>query len=719
MGAGSCTSATRTPSGRLGHALSASLVPVVRRYLAGIVTIAVLLQIAVIVRGAHAEPPVYTGVTSRLHSLTSITLTAREHADHPQLALVSAMVPWQALEPSDDSFDWSRLETDVLDARDNGYRLILRVMVGRAAPSWLGNVGVASIPLLGTDENAVDFCDHIRTSIPWDPILEAEYAEMMHELGRWLSRSDGNGKTNGSHVFLIPVSMPSILGTEMVYGYGPNVRCPAGTDAAGLDLASSNRAAWDRISTETDRRAWAAAAWTRAIDIHMRELPVGVRSVIAYGSVFGDGQAASMRIAQEQVPQYTGRLWGMYTNLQPEVAGDGSLSPWRDACVRCDGVIRQTVASGGRIGFQVAGGAVNDPMERFRYAVRDALANYPTMFIETSPVRIDQHEDFLLTGADPVQLQLAQLANPSTLRATQLQIRCEPGVVERPGTCTATVQDAGGDGATTPGGEGAIAWQTAAVGVFSESRCTPSGTDGTAACSVSYTPGQGSAGVHAITVAYAGDGAHAPSSADLELVAERRRSATSIVCGIATLPGSTTCAGSVVDVEAGKAMAPSGKVTFAIEGGVALGSCSLEVATDSKSRCSFDYVPSDLGIVNVVAEYAGGPDHAASVVSEPAPVAVEPAEVDTQSPTVMITRPLDGSTVRPRKLMITANSTDDVGVVAVVFAVNGQILCEDAAPNWTCSWRVPKEVGGIYTVTATAFDHAGNASISAVVVSWG
>jgi hypothetical protein len=712
--------ASRPPN----HPNRSTTASVIRRYFSGIVALAVLLQIAVIVRGADAEQPlVYTGITSRLHSLSSITLSAPEHADHPELALVSVMAPWQALEPADDAFDWSRLDANVRDARDNGYRLIIRVMAGRSAPSWLPNVGVAQMSLLGMDQNAVDFCDRIQTSIPWDPVLQTEYTEMMRELGRWLSRSDGAGRTNGAHVYLVPVSMPSILGTEMVYGYGPSVRCPAGTDGAGTDLPASNRAAWDRISTESQRREWVAAAWRNAIDIHMRELPVNVRSVIAYGSVFGDGHGASMRIAQEKVTQYGGRLWGMYTNLQPEVAADGSLSPWRVACSKCDAVIRQTVASGGGVGFQVAGGPVNDQVERFRYSVNDALASYPTMFIETSPGRIDTHEDFLLTGSDPVQLQLARLANPTVVRETLVRVTCEPAVVGRAGTCSATVSDAGGEGATTPLGTDSVTWTTTAAGTFSPSRCTPAGADGTAMCSVSYTPGKGSAGAHGILAAYAGDGLHAAADAGLDLTVNRRRSATSVACGQSTTaPGSATCSANVEDVDAGDASTPSGEVVFSLQAGDVLGSCALEVASNSKARCTFDYLPSG-GTQTVIARYAGDPDHGASAVDQPASVSIEPVPVepvpptDSVAPAITITRPVDGATVRSRNLMIGAEASDDVGVVAVAFAVNGETVCEDVSPGWSCSWRRPDGTDAVYTVTATATDAAGNASTSTVVVS--
>jgi hypothetical protein len=366
--------------------------------------------------GSSGSEEVYAGVSSRLHSLTAITRTAREHADHPRLALISAMVPWRALEPRDDVFDWAGMDANIEDARANGYRLIVRIMAGRASPAWLAGAGAATLRLLGTDPNASDYCGWISAPVPWDRVLASEYREMIGELGRWLDGPDGAGGRRADHVYLVPVSMPTVLGTEMTLGYGANVRCPAGTAAPGVDLAATNRARWETVSTEPQRRRWVEAAWRRAIEIHMRQLPPETNSVIAYGAVFGDGHAASLRIATEEVARHSPRLWSMYTNLQPLVRADGSLGPWRSWCRGCHRVISAAIANGGRVGFQAAAAAVNDTLERFRITVEDALTTYGMRFLETGSRRMDRYESYLLTGSDPLQDRIARAAQPPTPR---------------------------------------------------------------------------------------------------------------------------------------------------------------------------------------------------------------------------------------------------------------------------------------------------------------
>ncbi len=360
----------------------------------------------------------YTGVSSRLQSLTAITPTAPEHRDHPELHLVSAMLPWGALEPRDDSFHWRTMDANVADARRHGYRLIVRIMAGRASPSWLARGGAATLRLLGTDPNSADHCEWITTPVPWDQVLASEYEELMGALGGWLERPDGSGGRNADHVYLVPVSMPSVLGSEMTIGYGSNEPCPPGTGGAGAPLAATNRAAWDAVSSESQRRRWTEAAWRRAISIHMRQLPADTSSVIAYGALFGDGQAASLRIAGNEVAWYRPRLWSMYTNLQPSVRADGSLGPWSELCRPCHQVILAAMGQGGHVGFQAAGATVNDTARNFRTAIDTALRRYEPSFLETGWQRIDRFEPYLLTGDRAVQARIARAADPCPRSAT-------------------------------------------------------------------------------------------------------------------------------------------------------------------------------------------------------------------------------------------------------------------------------------------------------------
>jgi len=346
------------------------------------------------------------GVSSRLQSLDAVSPTAPEHAAHPELDLVSAMAPWRALEPADDAFDLARLEENVADAREQGYRLIVRLMAGRVAPAWLADGGVRTIEVYGADPNAPDYCEPIRVPIPWDPTLEQEYRELLEVVGGWLEGPDGAGGTRADHVAIVPVAMPTVLGSEMTISYGPPGPCPEGTAAAGLDLRAVNRAAWDTVASEPERRLALEEAWRVAIDIHLRTLPEPTDVAIAYGHLFDDGQAASLRIAREVVAAEPGRLWSMYTNLQAKLRPDGSLGPWSEVCPRCHEVLTAAADAGGGVGFQLASTRVNDSLDELTVAIDAALEAYPVGFVEAQPAAIDTFGAFLLEGPTSVRSRI-------------------------------------------------------------------------------------------------------------------------------------------------------------------------------------------------------------------------------------------------------------------------------------------------------------------------
>ncbi len=75
-------------------------------------------------------------------------------------------------------------------------------------------------------------------------------------------------------------------------------------------------------------------------------------------------------------------------------------------------------------------------------------------------------------------------------------------------TCVATVTR--GSGTFTPSGN--VTWTTNGSGSFVTSPCSLSGSNGTATCSVTYTPSAVGSGSHLITANYAGDASFYPSS---------------------------------------------------------------------------------------------------------------------------------------------------------------------------------------------------------------
>ncbi len=363
---------------------------------------------------------VYTGVSVRLHG--SATSTVGVHNANPKLKLVSAMTYWSALQPTKGGAlsptVMSIMNANVSHARENSYKIIWRIMAGRNAPAWLFDNGVQKISLLGTDELANDYCDYFDLAVLWDPKLKEHYTDLMTKVAAWLEQPDGAGGKKGDHIYFIPVAMPTTQGSEMVLGYGQmsaDKLCPDDTEGKDKNLRQHNISEWNSVSTVEERRTKSEQAWKEAIDIHMQKLPINIKSSIAYGHIFEDNQAGALRIADEKVKQYPGRLWSMYTNLRSSASG----GPWRDWCGRCHIIMLKAIESyqsKGKtplVGFQTAGFAKIGDLQ---IAADDALTTYGIKFLETNPQALSESEvrGYLLLNSNNFQDRLGDSDLPIT-----------------------------------------------------------------------------------------------------------------------------------------------------------------------------------------------------------------------------------------------------------------------------------------------------------------
>jgi hypothetical protein len=93
-------------------------------------------------------------------------------------------------------------------------------------------------------------------------------------------------------------------------------------------------------------------------------------------------------------------------------------------------------------------------------------------------------------------------------------------------------------------------------------------------------------------------------------------------------------------------------------------------------------------------------------------VTVSNAVADTTAPTVSISAPANGASVSGT-VSVTASASDNVGVTKVEFYVNGALQATDTASPYTFSWNTAAVPNGSYTLTAKAYDAAGNVGQSA------
>jgi subtilisin family serine protease len=132
--------------------------------------------------------------------------------------------------------------------------------------------------------------------------------------------------------------------------------------------------------------------------------------------------------------------------------------------------------------------------------------------------------------------------------------------------------------------------------------------------------------------------------------------------------------------------------------------------------------PAPMPDLEPVPEPEPAPDPTPSPEPEPAPEPTPapgpeappaPAPVDTTAPTVRITSPADGSTVSGN-VAITAAATDDTGVTRVHFYANGGLIGKVTTQPYSVRWNTRK-LSGTYTLTAIAYDAAGNTSQPSVL----
>ncbi|HVY96334.1 MAG TPA: Ig-like domain-containing protein [Solirubrobacterales bacterium] len=96
-----------------------------------------------------------------------------------------------------------------------------------------------------------------------------------------------------------------------------------------------------------------------------------------------------------------------------------------------------------------------------------------------------------------------------------------------------------------------------------------------------------------------------------------------------------------------------------------------------------------------------------------------PVPGDTAAPAVAWQLPAAGSVVKGtvQGAACEVSASDDRGVAKVVFTVDGTALNTESSAPWNCSFDTTKVADGTHTLTATAYDAAGNSSSAARTVT--
>ena len=190
-------------------------------------------------------------------------------------------------------------------------------------------------------------------------------------------------------------------------------------------------------------------------------------------------------------------------------------------------------------------------------------------------------------------------------------------------SCIALVTDTVFEGGSPPAG--GVTVSTNGAGTISGGGNCPFTTSGNrvdndkwaSLCSFTYTPT--TPGTHRLTVSYAGNANHQPSSGfrDITVVSPLRSTTTTVNCSPGSVAtGSTViCTATVADSAGAGASAPAGTINFVSDGSgefTAQASCTLsQVGATTSSSCSRTYRPSAQGDGShrVTAGYSGSGTH--------------------------------------------------------------------------------------------------------------
>jgi hypothetical protein len=169
----------------------------------------------------------------------------------------------------------------------------------------------------------------------------------------------------------------------------------------------------------------------------------------------------------------------------------------------------------------------------------------------------------------------------------------------------------------------------------------------------------------------------------------------------ATVSGATALSATASDVGWGVAY-----VEFAVDGSV--------VGTDSASPygVTWDAAAASPGSHTITATAVDAAGNSAT-----ATVTVTVSAADVTPPTVVITAPADGATVSSMVTISAIASDSESGVGGVQFRVDGTLVFSDTLAPYLAVWDATGATAGAHTITARAYDLAGNAATATVSVT--
>jgi YD repeat-containing protein len=220
----------------------------------------------------------------------------------------------------------------------------------------------------------------------------------------------------------------------------------------------------------------------------------------------------------------------------------------------------------------------------------------------------------------------------------------------------------------------------------------------TAPYSSSWNTSAVTAGTHDLTAKAYDAGGNITTSATVSVIKDATAPTVSI-----TSPAANAVVSGTVTINATAAdNIAVAKVEFYIDGVL------LSTDLTSPYSASWNTVSATVGIHSLTAKAY---DAAGNITTS---VAISVTVKDVTAPTVLITAPAAGSTVSA-VTTISANASDNVGVTKVEFYVDGKLLSTDTTAPYSASWNTVTATLAAHSLTAKAYDAAGNITTSGAI----
>ena len=249
---------------------------------------------------------------------------------------VAVQIGWSMIEPSNNKYHWQQIDELLASAKALDKKVVLHVLPLRP-PQWLFDLGAEPFEFSVSNRKNPRYGKTRKEVLPWDPIYLQQWQDLVEQLGRRYGKNTA--------LFGISVTAPS-----------PEMVLPGGIP---------RNKAYPRIKALYDEKVY-RKAWEKMIDAYQEAFP-GKAKFLAPGVVLRDEHFADQVL--EYAHQRFGRqLWVFNAGLHAQGTAVGSLGRGH-----VENLLRE-YAKKTNLGLQMIWSASNDPHQRLRGSLSDAIA---------------------------------------------------------------------------------------------------------------------------------------------------------------------------------------------------------------------------------------------------------------------------------------------------------------------------------------------------------